>query len=105
MRLASLSRRERLLVALWLVVGLVLWNGVYDMMLGEAIKEYLFRSTLHETGRAPHVTIATVLDPGIQRAVIVATLWASVVVLCGLVTIRVLTRDPANPGGRARSDI
>lgn len=105
MRLAPLSRRERLLAGLWLVVGIVLWNGVYDMMLGEAIKEYLFRSTLHETGQAPHVTIATVLDPGIQRALMAATLWALAVVLCGLFTIRVLRQEPPGAGRPARTDV
>lgn len=98
MRLASLTAGERLLVGLWLAVGVVLWNGVYDMMLGEAIKEYLFRSALYEAGRAPHVAIATVIDPGIDRAVRVASLWAAVVVLAGLVTIHVLRRERTNTG-------
>jgi hypothetical protein len=93
--MAPLSRRERLLVGLWLVLGLVLWNGVYDMTLGEGIKEYLFRSALHEAGRAPRVSIAAVLSPFLFDAVWVATFWASLVVLAGLVTIRTLTRPPS----------
>ena len=87
-----LSRRERFLVGLWLVLGIALWNGVYDMTLGVGIKEYLFRSALHEAGRAPHVGIATVLDPYVFDAVWVSTFWASLVVLAGLLTIRLARR-------------
>jgi hypothetical protein len=90
----SISRRERRLALLWLAVGLVLWNGVYDMTLGEGIKEYLFRSALHEAGRGPRVSIAGVLDPFVFDAVWVATFWASIVTLAGLVTIRVMRRAP-----------
>ena len=86
----ALPRRERRLTLLWLVVGLVLWNGVYDMTLGEGIKEYLFRSVLHEAGRGPRVSAAGVLDPFVFDAVWVATFWASIVTLAGLVTIRTM---------------
>ncbi|HJR59522.1 MAG TPA: hypothetical protein VJ813_08995 [Vicinamibacterales bacterium] len=87
-----LTRRERLLVGIWIVLAIALWNGVYDMTLGEGIKEYLFRSALHEAGRGPRMSIATVLDPFILDAVWVSTFWASLVLLLGLVTIRALRR-------------
>ena len=77
-------------MGLWLVLALLLWNGVYDMTLGEGIKEYLFRSALHEAGRAPHVSIASVLDPYIFDAIWVSTFWACLVMLAGMLTIRLL---------------
>ena len=92
-RWRPVSRRERRLVLLWLVVGLVLWNGIYDMTLGDGIKEYLFRSVLHEAGRGPRMSVATVLDPFVFDAVWVATFWASIVTLAGLVTIRIMRRE------------
>jgi hypothetical protein len=88
-----LPARERRLAVLWLAVGVVLWNGVYDMTLGEGIKEYLFRSALHEAGRGPRMSIAAVLDPFVFDAVWIATFWASLVTLAGLVTIRVMRRE------------
>ena len=91
-----LSRHERALVGLWVVLGIALWNGVYDMTLGEGIKEYLFRSALHEAGRGPRLPIATVLDPFIFDAIWVSTFWASVVLLAGLIPIRVARRS-GNP--------
>ena len=77
---------------LWLAVSVVLWNGVYDMTLGVGIKEYLFRSTLHEAGRGPRVAIAQVLDPFVFDALWVSTFWASLVMLAGLLTIRAMRR-------------
>jgi hypothetical protein len=91
-----LPRRERILVGVWVALGVLLWNGVYDMTLGEGIKEYLFRSALHDAGRGPQVTIASVLDPFVVDALWVSTFWASLVMLAGLVTIRMLRHDGAS---------
>ena len=90
---AALARRERALAGVWLVLAIVLWNAVYDMTLGEGIKEYLFRSALHEAGRAPMVSIASVLDPYIVEALWVSTFWACLLMLAGLLTIRALRRS------------
>ncbi len=92
-----LPRRERILVGIWVAIGIVLWNGVYDMTLGQGIKEYLFRSALHDAGRGPRVTIAAVLDPFLFDALWVSTFWASLVMLAGLVTIRALRRPDPRP--------
>lgn len=93
---AGFSRpaRERVLAGMWLVLALLVWNGVYDMTLGVGIKEYLFRSTLHEAGRGPRVSIAGVLDPFVFDALWVSTFWASLVMLAGLITIRTLRGRP-----------
>ena len=88
--IVPLTRRERILVGIWLAAGAAIWNGVYDMTLGVGIKEYLFRSALHEAGRGPRMAIATVLDPFVFDALWVATFWASLVVLLGLLTIRAM---------------
>lgn len=85
-----LGRRERLLLGLWLVLAVVLWNGVYDMILIEGVKEYLFRNALYQAGRGPQVPIATVLDGTIFKAVWISTFWASLMLLAGLVTLRVM---------------
>jgi hypothetical protein len=90
-----LNTRERWLVGLWIVLAVALWNGVYDMTLGVGIKEYLFRSVLHEAGRGPQVSIPAVLEPFLFDALWVSTFWASLVMLAGLITIRVLRRVDA----------
>ena len=89
----GVTRRERVLAGVWVGLAILLWNGVYDMTVGEGIKEYLFRSALHEAGRAPMVSIASVLDPYIFEALWVSTFWACLVMLAGLLTIRALRRS------------
>jgi hypothetical protein len=88
-----LTRRETIAVAGWCLLGFGLWNGVYDLVLGQGIKEYLFRSTLHQAGRAPLVSIASVMDPFIVDALWISTFWSSLVVLCGLLTIRFMRHE------------
>ena len=83
-----LQRREAIAVAGWLILGTVLWNGVYDLIVGQGLREYLFRSALHDAGRAPLMSIGAVVDPYIVDAIWISTFWASLVTLAGLLTIR-----------------
>ncbi len=79
---------ERIAVALWLAIAVVVWNGIYDVLLTRGVKEYLFRSALHEAGRGPMIPMSQIMDVTVQDAVWVSTLWASILLLAGLVTIR-----------------
>ena len=88
--MTGLSRVQKIAVGLWLLVAVGLWHAMYDQILEKGIKEYLFRSTLHEAGRAPRVPIATVLEPFLFDAIWVSTFWAALVLLAGLFTIRIL---------------
>jgi hypothetical protein len=90
----ALGRAQRLAVALWLVLAVALWNGIFEMMVVRGVKEYLFRAALFDAGRGPLTPIAEVMDPAIYHATWVATLWASVVVLAAMVTIRWMTPAP-----------
>ncbi len=83
-----LQRRETIALAGWLILGTVLWNGVYDLVVGQGLREYLFRSALHDAGRAPLMSISAVVDPYIVDAIWISTFWASLVTLAGLLTIR-----------------
>jgi hypothetical protein len=89
------ARAQRIAVALWLVLGFVLWNGIFEMLVVRGVKEYLFRAALFEAGRGPQIPMAAVMDPAIFNAAWVATLWTSVVLLAAFLTIRVL--QPAAP--------
>lgn len=89
-----LGRPQRIAVALWVIVGIVVWNGVYDLLVGQGIKEYLFREALYQAGRGPRISIASIMDPFVFYAVWVSTLWTSVITLAGLFTIKLLSREP-----------
>ncbi|MGB2716011.1 MAG: hypothetical protein WBC51_17650 [Vicinamibacterales bacterium] len=88
----KLQRHERIAVAVWLVVALVVWNGVYDLLMTRGIKDYLLRQALHQAGRGPEVSMTALIDLAITEAIWVSTLWASVILLAGLMTIRMLSR-------------
>lgn len=88
-----LTRRQRVVVGVWVVLAVALWNGIFEMMIVRGVKEYLFRAALHEAGRRPFTPIAHVMAPAIYDATWVATLWTSVILLAALVTIRMLSAE------------
>ena len=83
-----LSRREAVAVALWLVLFLVVWNGVYDMVMARGIREYLFRAALFQAGRGPATPVAAVMDPVVYEAVWVSTIWACTILFAGMMTLK-----------------
>jgi hypothetical protein len=85
-----LSLTERIGVAIWLAMAVVVWNGIYDVLLTRGVKEYLFRWALHEAGRGPRIPMSQIMEVTVRDAVWVSTLWASVLLLAGLVTIRLI---------------
>jgi hypothetical protein len=90
--MVSVPRRTA--IALWIVVTILLWNGIYDMILVRGVKEYLFRAALAAAGRGPETPIAQVMDAAVYEAVWIATLWTSFVLLAGMVTIKLVDRSP-----------
>jgi hypothetical protein len=89
----ALPRSERLPVAIWLALAIVVWNGVYDVLLTRGVKEYLFRWALHEAGRGPLVPMSRIMEVTVRDAVWVSTLWAGIILLAGMVTIRLMRRQ------------
>lgn len=92
----ALVRSQRIAVALWLVLAVGLWNAIFEMMVIRGVKEYLFRAALFDAGRGPLTPIRLVMDPAIFDATWVATLWTSIVVLAGLMTIRMGSAEGAH---------
>jgi hypothetical protein len=91
---ATVARRQRRAIVLWLIVGLVVWNGIFDFVQTRGIKEYLLRTALHELGRGPHVPLPQAMSLVTREALWLSTLWASAIVLAGLLTLRASTRPP-----------
>jgi hypothetical protein len=67
----------------------VVWNGLYDLLLARSTQNYLFRTAMHDAGLAPAVDLTSALDYGVLEAVWISTVWAGLLLLLGLVTIRV----------------
>jgi hypothetical protein len=81
-------RRERIAVAFWLLLGAVIWNLLYDEVLLRETREYLYLHALHESGRMPAVSMPAFMAAAVRDAIWIATLWASIVVLGGLATMK-----------------
>ena len=95
-----LPRGERIAVAVWLILALVVWNGVYDLILMRGIKDYLLRNALHQAGRGPDVSMTRIMDLTVIEAFWLSTLWASVILFAGLWTVRRFTK-----GARGGSNV
>ena len=88
--MTALGRRERIAVCLWLAVAVVVWNGLYDLLLARSTQSYLFRQALHQAGRGPWLDLTTAMDVAVRDAAWVSTLWASILLLAGMITIRLM---------------
>lgn len=87
---SSLPRAERIAVWLWAILAVLMWNVVYDLLLTRGIKEYLLRAALHGAGQGPAIPLARSMEIAVRDALWVATFWACLIFLAGLVTIRVM---------------
>ena len=92
-----LPRRDLMFVVLWIVLAVALWNAIFEMLVVQGVKQYLYRAAMHDAGRAPFVTIGTIMDPAIYRATWVATMWTSVVLLAAMLTLRRWRELPKSP--------
>lgn len=95
--MTALSRRERMAVALWVAAAVVVWNGLYDLLLAKSTETYLFRAAIHQAGLGPPVDLTSALDHAVVNAAWLATLWGSLLLLLGLLTVRMI-------GGRVAAD-
>ena len=85
-------RANRWAAGLWLVLAVVAWNALYDLRITLGVRDYLLRQALYEAGRGPAVTIAEAMHATVKDAVLVASLWATIIVAAGFTTVRLLRR-------------
>ena len=91
-RASAVGRRTRRATVLWLIVGVVIWNGVFDFVQTRGIKEFLLQTALYELGRGPEVSLPAAMSVVTRDAIWISTAWASAIVAAGLLTIRAFTR-------------
>jgi hypothetical protein len=84
MRLAALA---------WLVISIVIGNGMYDLLMTRAVKEVLYRAAAHEAGRGPFIPAWAIMSESVYDAAWKSLLTGSLVLLAGLLTIRFLDRN------------
>jgi hypothetical protein len=87
------ARARRWAIGFWIVMAVVVWNGLYDLRITLSYRDHLMRQYRHEAGRGDPVgTIKDEREATLQDAVLVATLWAGIILVSGLGTVIVLTR-------------
>ena len=95
-------RSRRIAYGLWILLAVVVWNGLYDLRITLGVRDYLFRQALHEAGRGSAVIMSDAMHETVRDAVLVATLWASIILAAGLWTVRMLTAGGVSRSGSAR---
>jgi hypothetical protein len=92
-QLMRLGRRERIAVTLWLILAVVAWNGLYDLLLARSTQNYLFRQAIHQAGLGPWIDMSNAMQIAVRDAIWISTLWASILVLAGMLTVKVMRRN------------
>jgi hypothetical protein len=85
-----LRRREAIAVGLWVLLAIIVWNGLYDLLLARSTQNYQFRHAIHEAGRGPWIDLTNAMDVAVRDAIWISTLWGSIILLCGLITLRMM---------------
>ena len=80
--------RSRLLMLLWLGLGVLTWNATFDLWMTSETRQYLLREAMSELGRGPKPDLTETMAEATRSGVIRASFWTAVVVSAGLVTLR-----------------
>jgi hypothetical protein len=83
-RVQASRTSRRLALLLWLALGFVIWNVVFDLMIIDAGRAYLRHQAAWQRGNGPRVTIAGTMRPAARRAALTASVWAVLVTGSGL---------------------
>lgn len=83
--------RVRLATVLWLVLAAVVWNVIFDRMLVLAGRRYAWLAYGAADGSA-YVPINEVMPEAIRHGVRVATTWAGLIAIVGLMLVAYAAR-------------
>jgi hypothetical protein len=66
--------------AIALIVAILVWNLVFDLWLGQAERQYLWKKAAHALGEGRDVTLDGSMAVAVREGAVVATGWTLVVV-------------------------
>ena len=93
--MSRVPRLVRVVLVAWLGLAIVVWNGLYDLRITLGVRDYLMKAALSQAGRGPDLVMADAMRATVADAVMVASLWAAIVLAAGWITIFVMHRRPA----------
>ncbi len=82
-----MSKIEKRLLTLWVVLAFVVWNGVYDMRMHDTVRGYLVETAEAQAGLGTGVDMRQYLHRGRVDAVAFSTAWSFGVLLAGIATM------------------
>lgn len=90
---AKSSGRARVLGALWIAVGVAIWNGFFDLYVSRGAREYGQKQAEYELGLGPPPSMALVMSNAKRDGVVMSSIWATGVIAAGFATIWVTSRS------------
>ena len=82
----------RIAAALWLLLGVAVWNGFYDLYVSRGARDYGQLRVEAELGRGAEPDMTQVMARARRDGVVAATMWSVLIVLAGWGTIAVVQR-------------
>ncbi len=86
-------RRRAIAYGLCLFSAVLVWNGIFGLMVSRGEKQYLLDQARHELGLGPQAQLPTRMRDTISRGANEATRWALVVFALGAASVWLATRQ------------
>lgn len=83
---------SRLLVALWLVIGVVVWNVIFDLYVSRGAREYLQLNAEARLAGEQLPSMDSIMRDSRNRGAVAATRWGLIVFCAGCTTVYVRRR-------------
>lgn len=63
-----------------MICGVLIWNLVFDLWLGQVERQYLWEQARYELGLGPRVSLKGTMDHAVREAAWIASAWTLLVV-------------------------
>jgi hypothetical protein len=77
----------RAIAALWLVLGVAIWNGFFDLYVSRGAREYLQRQAEYQLGHGQEPSMTEVMARARREGLVMSSVWSGIVVVAGWGTL------------------
>jgi hypothetical protein len=81
---------RRALAALWVVIGVVIFNAFFDLYVSRGAREYLQKRAEYELRGGPEPQMEAVMAQSTRDAWIMSAVWAGLVVGFAAITMKIM---------------
>jgi hypothetical protein len=83
----TVRRSRQVAYGLCLVAGLLVWNGIFGLLVSRGEKQYLLDQARHELALGPEASLPARMRGTIEHGAWEATRWAGVVIALGVAAV------------------